>query len=165
MPQLNPEFFISQLFWLILTFSFLLFFLWKISLPRISSVLEKRDNKINNDVNTAKKMQAEAEEIQKQIEDQLKKAKDETSDQIKGAIQNIQAKSLEELSNLDKILNKKIEDSGLAIEKNKNNSLEQINSQIFEVTKLTLNKISTLNIDDKEIKNSIEKKRLRVFLG
>ena len=86
MPQLNPEFFISQLFWLILTFSFLLFFLWKISLPRISSVLEKRDNKINNDVNTAKKMQAEAEEIQKQIEDQLKKAKDETSDQIKGAI-------------------------------------------------------------------------------
>ena len=44
MPQLNPEFFISQLFWLILTFSFLLFFLWKISLPRISSVLEKRDN-------------------------------------------------------------------------------------------------------------------------
>ncbi|PPR44490.1 MAG: ATP synthase subunit b [Alphaproteobacteria bacterium MarineAlpha5_Bin8] len=162
MPQLNPEFFISQLFWLILTFSFLLFFLWKISLPRISSVLEKRDNKINNDVNTAKKMQAEAEEIQKQIEDQLKKAKDETSDQIKGAIQNIQAKSLEELSNLDKILNKKIEDSGLAIEKNKNNSLEQINSQIFEVTKLTLNKISTLNIDDKEIKNSIEKMKSKV---
>ena len=162
MPQLNPEFFLSQLFWLILTFSFLLFFLWKISLPRISSVLEKRDNKINNDVNTAKKMQAEAEEIQKQIEDQLKKAKDETSDQIKGAIQNIQAKSLEELSNLDKILNKKIEDSGLAIEKNKNNSLEQINSQIFEVTKLTLNKISTLNIDDKEIKNSIEKMKSKV---
>ena len=162
MPQLNPEFFISQLFWLILTFSFLLFFLWKISLPRISSVLEKRDNKINNDVNTAKKMQAEAEEIQKQIEDQLKKAKDETSDQIKGAIQNIQAKSLEELSNLDKILNKKIEDSGLAIEKNKNNSLEQINSQIFEITKLTLNKISTLNIDDSEIKNSIEKMKSKV---
>ena len=162
MPQLNPEFFISQLFWLILTFSFLLFFLWKISLPRISSVLEKRDNKINNDVNTAKKMQAEAEEIQKQIEDQLKKAKDETSDQIKGAIQNIQAKSLEELNNLDKILNKKIEDSGLAIEKNKNNSLEQINSQIFEITKLTLNKISTLNIDDSEIKNSIEKMKSKV---
>ena len=163
MPQLNPEFFISQLFWLILTFSFLLFFLWKISLPRISSVLEKRDNKINNDVNTAKKMQAEAEEIQKQIEDQLKKAKDETSDQIKGAIQNIQAKSLEELSNLDKILYKKIEDSGLAIEKNKNNSLEQINSQIFEVTKLTLNKISKFSIDDNEIKNSIDKIKSKVI--
>ena len=69
---------------------------------------------------------------------------------------------MEELSNLDKILNKKIEDSGLAIEKNKNNSLEQINSQIFEITKLTLNKISTLNIDDSEIKNSIEKMKSKV---
>ena len=54
MPQLNPEFFVSQLFWLVVTFSFLLLFLWKVSLPRIGSVLEKRENKINNDIETAK---------------------------------------------------------------------------------------------------------------
>ena len=46
MPQLNPEFFISQLFWLVVSFSFLLFFLWRFSLPRISSVLDKREKKI-----------------------------------------------------------------------------------------------------------------------
>ncbi len=46
MPQLNPEFFVSQLFWLVVTFSFLLVFLWRISLPRIGSVLEKREKKI-----------------------------------------------------------------------------------------------------------------------
>ena len=64
MPQLNPEFFVSQIFWLIVTFSFLLFFLWKISLPRISRVLEKRENKINNDIESAKILQTEAEQIQ-----------------------------------------------------------------------------------------------------
>ena len=52
----NPEFFVSQLFWLIVTFSFLLIFLWRISLPRISSVLEKRENKINNDIKLAKSL-------------------------------------------------------------------------------------------------------------
>ena len=57
MPQLNPEFFISQLFWLAVTFSFLLLFLWKISLPRINSVFEKREGKINNDIETAKQLQ------------------------------------------------------------------------------------------------------------
>ena len=41
MPQLNPEFFVTQLFWLVVTFSFLLVFLWRISLPRIGNVLEK----------------------------------------------------------------------------------------------------------------------------
>ena len=68
MPQLNPEFFVSQIFWLVISFSFLLFFLWKISLPRISRVLEKREIKINNDIETAKKLQTEAEEIQNIID-------------------------------------------------------------------------------------------------
>ena len=54
MPQLNPEFFLSQLFWLIITFSFLFIFLWKFSLPRISKVLEKRESKINDDIESAK---------------------------------------------------------------------------------------------------------------
>ena len=162
MPQLNPEFFISQLFWLTLTFSFLLFFLWKISLPRISLVLEKRDNKINNDINAAKKQQAEAEEIQKQIESQLKKAKEDTNDQIKDALSKLQTTSMEELDNLDKILSKKIDESTLTIEKNKKDSLDQINMQIFEVTRLTLNKICSLNIDDSEIKDSIKKVQPKV---
>ena len=78
MPQLEQtEFFVSQLFWLVLTFSFLLFFLWRISLPRISNVLERRENKINNDLESAKKQQKEAEEIQNQIEKQLRDANDQ----------------------------------------------------------------------------------------
>ena len=70
MPQLNPEFFVSQLFWLVVTFSFLLVFLWRISLPRIGSVLDKREIKINEDLAPAKKLQAEAENIQEEINSQ-----------------------------------------------------------------------------------------------
>ena len=83
MPQLNPEFYFSQLFWLVISFSFLLIFLWKISLPRISSVLEKRENKINNDIETAKQLQNDAEEIQKNIDKQLKEVNEKTSNLIK----------------------------------------------------------------------------------
>ena len=79
MPQLEQtEFFISQLFWLVVTFSFLFIFLWRISLPRISSVLEKRESKIDDDITSAKQLQAEAEEIQKQIDQQLRNARLET---------------------------------------------------------------------------------------
>ena len=83
MPQLNPEFFISQLFWLFVTFTFLLVFLWRISLPRISIVLEKRQRKINDDIATAKKLQEEAEEIQNLINEDLKKAKSESAELLK----------------------------------------------------------------------------------
>ena len=72
MPQLNPEFFVSQLFWLVVTFSFLFIFLWRISLPRIGNVLEKRERKISEDLTAAKELQIEAEKIQETIENQLK---------------------------------------------------------------------------------------------
>ena len=85
MPQLNPEFFVSQLFWLVVTFSFLLVFLWRISLPRIGSILEKRERKINDDLTVAKELQAEAEKIQDAIENQLKQARSDASEMIKNS--------------------------------------------------------------------------------
>ena len=109
MPQLDPEFFVSQLFWLVVTFSFLFLFLWKVSLPRIGSVLEKRENKINNDIKTAKQLQIEAEKIQDQIEQKLHDSKEQNISLIKNSTVNLQNKASEELSRLDKELNKKIE--------------------------------------------------------
>ena len=82
MPQLNPEFFVSQLFWLAVTFDFLFIFLWKISLPRIASVLEKRQNKIDESLSSAKELQEQAMEIEKKINDQINKAKLETDEKI-----------------------------------------------------------------------------------
>ena len=60
MPQLNPEFFVSQLFWLAVFFTFLFVFLWRVSLPRIATVLEKRQNKIDENLSSAKELQEQA---------------------------------------------------------------------------------------------------------
>ena len=158
MPQLEQtEFFISQLFWLVLTFSFLLFFLWKISLPRISAVLEKRENKINNDIQTAKHQQAEAEEIQNQIENQLSDARIQGAVLIKESLTKIQKKTSEELSKLDNELNNKIDDSSSIIESNKKESLNQIHEQVHDISKLIISKISSINTSDEEIDFSITK--------
>ena len=41
LPQLNPEYFTPQLFWLTLTFIALLFIMQKIALPRVGEVIEE----------------------------------------------------------------------------------------------------------------------------
>ena len=136
MPQLNPEFFVSQLFWLVVTFSFLFIFLWRISLPRIGNVLEKRERKISEDLTAAKELQIEAEKIQETIENQLKQARADSSDMIKSSSLSFQEKAQAELNKLDNELDTKIEQSAQAIEKNKNDSVSQIQNQINEITKL-----------------------------
>ena len=156
MPQLNPEFFVSQLFWLIVTFSFLLVFLWRISLPRIGNVLEKRERKISEDLTAAKELQVEAEKIQDTIENQLKQARADASDMIKSSSLSLQDKTQVELTKLDKELDAKIEQSAETIEKNKNESVSQIQSQINEITKLTLSKVVSFDISNDEIKSAIK---------
>ena len=156
MPQLNPEFFVSQLFWLAVTFVFLLIFLWRISLPRISNVLEKRERKINEDLTEAKELQVEAEKIQDQIENQLKQARSDASEMIKKSSILLEDKIQDQLIKLDIELDSKIEASAKAIEKNKNESVSKIRSQINEITKLTLLKIASLDVSDGEIKNAIK---------
>ena len=155
MPQLNPEFFVSQLFWLVVTFSFLFIFLWRISLPRIGNVLEKRERKISEDLTAAKELQIEAEKIQETIENQLKQARADSSDMIKSSSLSFQEKAQAELNKLDNELDAKIEQSAQAIEKNKNDSVSQIQTQINEITKLTLSKVSSFDVADDEIKNAV----------
>ena len=164
MPQLNPEFFVSQFFWLTVTFSFLLFFLWKISLPRISRVLEKRENKINNDIEIAKKLQAEAELIQNEIDKQLSNARDQANNIIKESTRNLKNKSAIELTKIDNELSKKIDESSASIEHNKKDSIKKISNEILEITKLTLSKLSFVPVNDKEINDSVTKIQSRPIL-
>jgi len=156
MPQLNPEFFISQLFWLVVTFSFLVVFLWRISLPRIGSVLDKRERKINEDLATAKKLQLEAEKIQEEINYQLIQARSETTNILKKTTTTLQDKAQEQLEKLDRELDTNINESAKNIEKNKQESLLKIQDQIHDITKLTLSKIANFNVSDEEIKNAVK---------
>ena len=155
MPQLNPEFFVSQLFWLVVTFTFLLIFLWRISLPRIGSVLEKREKKINDDIAAAKELQEKAEAIQKILEDKLRNARTETAEMIKTTSINLQEKTAIELVKLDKNLDKKIHDSANNIEKSKSDSLNQIHDQIYEITKLIFVKITNFKVSNQDVKDAV----------
>ena len=61
MPQLNPEFWTAQIFWLILIFSSLYLIIWKIFLPKITYSIENRKSKVVNDLNEAQKLKENAE--------------------------------------------------------------------------------------------------------
>ena len=158
MPQLNPEFFVSQLFWLAVFFSFLFVFLWKVSLPRISNVLEKRQNKINDNLSSAKELQEKAKEIENNINIQINKAKDDTDLKIKKTIESLNDEVETKLLTLDKELEEKISHSEKEIIKNKENQMKNINAEIANITKISVAKISDLNLSesvtDQAIKSS-----------
>ncbi len=156
MPQLNPEFFISQLFWLFVFFSFLLIFLWRVSLPRIATVMEKRQNKINENLSTAKELQEQALKIEKNINFQISNAKEETDEEIKKTIISLQEEASTKLSSLEKELEVKISNSEKEIIKNRDLQMKTINEEISNITKITVSKISDLKLSDSVVNQAIQ---------
>ena len=59
MPQLNPEFWFSQIFWLIITFGIMFILLSKLVLPKISENLESRKAEILENIEAAEKQREE----------------------------------------------------------------------------------------------------------
>ena len=159
MPQLDPEFFLSQLFWLVVFFSFLLLFLWRVSLPRIAKVLEKRQNTIDENLTSAKELQEQALEIESNINKQLNKAKQDTDAQIKKTILSLQDDVTSKLVKLDKDLEDKVLKSEKEIIKNRDNEIKNIDKEILNITKITISKITNIDISDNEINSIIKSQK------
>ena len=75
MPQLNPEFWISQIFWLTLTFGILYVVLSKLILPKISDNLESRKSQILENIEAAEKQREDSEAKLKEYEEIISKSK------------------------------------------------------------------------------------------
>ena len=73
MPQLNPEFWISQIFWLTLTFGILYLVLSKLILPKISANLESRKSQILENIEAAEKQREDSETKLKEYEEIIAK--------------------------------------------------------------------------------------------
>ena len=109
MPQLNPEFWISQIFWLIISFGILFVILSKFILPKIRNNIELRKSQILDNIETAEKQKVESENKLKDYENLILISKNEAknyfNDARKKIIEDINKKRLL----LEDDLNKEIE--------------------------------------------------------
>ena len=77
MPQLNPEYWVSQIFWLIIIFVSLYVVLSKLILPKISENLETRKSQILDNLDQAEKFKEKTEKKIKEYEKILNETKNE----------------------------------------------------------------------------------------
>ena len=106
MPQLNPEFWIPQIFWLTLTFGILYIVLSKLILPKISDNLESRKSQILENIEAAEKQRQNSEEKLKEYEEIVSKSKMEA----KNIFNQAREKALKDISAKKDVLDKQIDD-------------------------------------------------------
>ncbi len=86
LPQLNQTgTFVSQIFWLIVTFGLLYFLMVRVVLPRMTTVMEERQEKIEGDLAKAERLRTEAQEIYDAYEQSLQEARGEAQKTLRAA--------------------------------------------------------------------------------
>ena len=134
MPQLNPEFWISQIFWLIITFGILFIVLTKVILPKISDNLETRKSQILENIETADKQKEESQkkidEYEKIILDSKLKAKNHFNEAREKILDNINKKR----AALEKDLDQEIDVVEKELSDLRNKSGEKINKIAAETS-------------------------------
>ena len=156
MPQLDPKFWISQIFWLTISFGFLFIFLSKFVLPRISENLENRKSQILENLEMAEKHREESEakikEYEKIIEDSRLKAKGIINDakiKIKSEI-NLKKDALENEINAEIVLAEK------EIEDLKKRSPDKIQKIAIDISKDLLKQLIGADINQSSISAIVE---------
>ena len=77
MPQLDPKYWASQAFWLILTFTILYISISKFYLPKIKNNLDNRERKIKDDLDDANKFKELSDVKLKEYEEIIENTKKE----------------------------------------------------------------------------------------
>jgi F-type H+-transporting ATPase subunit b len=105
MPQICPEWWGNQVFWLIVTLVVIYFILARVALPRIASVLSERQGTITNDIAAAEDLKRQAEAAEAAYEKALADARSEaqtiaqkTRDEIKAELDVATAKADAEIA-------------------------------------------------------------------
>ena len=151
MPQLNPEFWISQIFWLTLTFGILYIILSKLILPKISDNLESRKSQILENVEAAEKQRQNSEEKLKEYEKIVLKSKMEA----KSIFNQARDKALKDISAKKEVLDKQIDDEvGKAEQEIKvlqSGAAEKINKIAIETSSELIQKLIGAEVNNSSI--------------
>ena len=156
MPQLDPTYWASQAFWLILVFTILYITISKIYLPKIKGNLDNRENKIKEDLDNANKFEDQSESKLKEYELIMENAKKEVS-KIHLESKNILNKDIQsKKETIEKEIEKEILKAQKEILELKKNSITSIQNISENIAANIIENISGDKLNESSIKATIE---------
>ena len=167
MPQLDPKYWASQAFWLILIFSLLYLALSKIFIPKIKDSIDERENKIKDDLDEAQELKKLAEQKLQEYELSIEEAKKEMHKIIFESKNKLNSEIQSKKKEFDKEIESEIKNAEKEIEILKKGSLKNISAISEEIASKVIEQISGEPMNQSSIRAAIlesTKKNLGKYL-
>ena len=156
MPQLDPTYWASQGFWLILIFTLLYLALSKLFIPKIKNSIDDRENRIKDDLDEAQKLKEVSEAKLKEYEISIEKAKKDVQKILFESKNKLNSDIQNKKKTFEKEIETEIENAEKEIESFKKDSLESISKISEEITSKIIENISGEPMNQSSVKATVQ---------
>ena len=156
MPQLNPDYWISQIFWVILVFVTLYVILWRAILPKINENLENRKSQILTDLDDAQKFEDQSKEKLSEYNKILNQAKQEAKKILDGTRKKVNQDIKNKKKQFNLEIEREIEKAEKEIKTLKLSSIKDINKIAIETSSDIVRKIVGTEVNASSVSATVE---------
>lgn len=156
LPQLDPSVYPGQAFWLLVVFAVLYVFFSRKTLPDMSSVIENRRERIQNDLDTASRLKDEVSAAQVFYEGSLNTARRTAADTYKNIEESLKAKMESNSRAFQEKASTQISAMEADIEKATDKAMEDMGRIATEIAIEATAKIVGLKVDEEYVKKVVD---------
>lgn len=156
LPQFDPTWFPSQIFWLMLTFGIMYLAFSRKILPAIAATIDNREQHVTGDLETADRLTKEANNVHDNYEKQLYDARQQAHD-IMAAVEEDLKKEAEQ--QIHDFTEKSVQETSV-VKSNLDalvaDALQQIEGEIAEISTITARQIAGIESSPKDAKSVLK---------
>ena len=167
MPQLDPQYWASQIFWLIIIFLLIYLLIARIFIPKIKSNIDVREDKIRKDLEEAKLFKEDSEKKLKTYIDLINSAKNDAKKILSQSRQKLNEDIQIKKKEIQKEIEKEILNAEKEIKKFKTESVDKVNVISEEIASNLIKNIIGEDLNKSSLKATIsqiiKEKKMRLY--
>jgi len=156
LPQLDPAWFPSQIFWLLVTFSAMYAAFSTKILPDISTTLENRREHVQNDLDTAEELKDKAEAAHQRYEELMSGAYEDSRNIVHSHDEEMKAKYNEFITDFRQRSTQDLAKLDKDLAKMKTKAKKDMNDMIADLATQAADKIAGVKADKKDMQSILD---------
>ena len=151
LPQLDPTWYASQSFWMLLTFCLMFLMMWRFVMPSMRATVDARRSRIEEDLQETEKLKNEASRLLKELEETQKDVKLKTQALFAQAQAEAQTLTKQTEEDFNARLSARIAEKEQLLASAKKDALQEVGRISSDLSAQIVQKFSGLTVSAEEI--------------
>ncbi len=152
LPQLDPTWYASQSFWMLVTFCAMFLAVWRLVMPAMRATVDVRRSKIEEDIKQTEILKTEAARLLKELDAARASVRENTARLMAQAQEQAQAQTAQSEAEFTARLNEHIAQKEQALKQARESALREVASISGELTDAIVRKIGGITVPADEIR-------------